>query len=333
MSKIWYDYNKILTYSNAMLYFIIGERGVGKSYGAKKMVINKFKKHNKKFVYLRRYKTELKESVPTYFDDINLNNEYEVELKTNNNKFYYGKKLMGYAFPLSTANILKSSTFADVDTIIFDEFIIDKGTYHYLSNEVEQLLDIIETIGRLRNIKVFFLANAITISNPYFTYFNLSLPYNKDIKTFKNGLIVVNYIKNEKYRQLKKQTKFGQLIKDTNYGKYAIDNEFLRDNNTFIEKRTKSSKLIMVIKINSNYFGIWRDYTNDYMYISKDYNPNFRYVYTFDTNSHSYNTILVRFKSNSFLASIIGCYKLGLLRFDNQKIKNTFMNFIEKYLY
>ena len=216
---------------------------------------------------------------------------------------------------------------------IFDEFIIDKGTYHYLSNEVEQMLDIIETIGRLRDIKVIFLGNAITISNPYFTYFNLTLPYNKDIKTFKHGLIVVNYIKNEEYRKVKRQTKFGMLIKDTNYGKYAIDNEFLRDNKTFIEKRSKTSKLIMVLKFNDNFYGVWRDVNKEYLYISKDYNPNFRYIYTFDSASHDYFTILTRFKTNSFLSTIMAHYKLALLRFDNQKIKNTFMKFIDKYLY
>ena len=36
--NIWYSYDKVLSY-NAMLNFIIGERGVGKSYGIKKIVI------------------------------------------------------------------------------------------------------------------------------------------------------------------------------------------------------------------------------------------------------------------------------------------------------
>ena len=333
MKKIFYDYSKVLSYSKALLYFILGERGVGKTYGAIKFCINKFKKRNKKFIYLRRYKTELKESVPHFFDAINANHEFNNKLYSKDNKFYCDDKVCGYAIPLSTAIILKSTSFADVDTIIFDEFIIDKGTYHYLSNEVEQMLDIIETIGRLRDIKVIFLGNAITISNPYFTYFNLTLPYNKDIKTFKHGLIVVNYIKNEEYRKVKRQTKFGMLIKDTNYGKYAIDNEFLRDNKTFIEKRSKASKLIMVLKFNDNFYGVWRDANKEYLYISKDYNPNFRYIYTFDSASHDYFTILTRFKTNSFLSTIMAHYKLALLRFDNQKIKNTFMKFIDKYLY
>ncbi len=63
--------------------------------------------------------------------------------------------------------------------------MIDKGSYHYLQNEVTQLLDVIETVARLRDIRVIFLGNAISITNPYFTYFNLSLPYNSEVNIAK----------------------------------------------------------------------------------------------------------------------------------------------------
>ena len=51
---------------------------------------------------------------------------------------------MGYALALSTSNILKSTSFDGVTTIIFDEFIIDKGCYHYLQNEVESMLEMVD---------------------------------------------------------------------------------------------------------------------------------------------------------------------------------------------
>lgn len=91
------------------------------------------------------------------------------------------------------------------------------GAYHYLQNEVIQFLDIIETIARLRDIRVLLLGNAISITNPYFTFFDLSLPYNSDIKTFKDGLIAIQYVKNSKYREVKKASKFGKLIEGTEY--------------------------------------------------------------------------------------------------------------------
>lgn len=332
MSSLYYDYSKVLSY-NAMMIFIIGERGVGRTYGSIKHVVKRYLKTGEQFVYLRRYKTELKTSVPKFFDSINANNEFkDHKLTSSNNKFYCDNKIIGYAIPLSTSNILKSTSFDRVSTIIFDEFIIDKGTYHYLQNEVTQLLDVIETIGRLRDIKILFLGNAISITNPYFTYFDLTLPYNSDIKTFKDGLIVVNYIKNEEYRKLKKSTKFGKLIEGTSYSKYAIDNEFLRDSKAFIKKKTNKSKFYFIIVIDNNSYGVWRDLNEDVIYISSDIDTLCPIRFTFSKDDHNFNTILVSRRNNLWVKSIIEHYRLGRLCFENQRIKNSFMDYLVKLL-
>ena len=151
MDNIFYDYHRVLSY-NSLLTFIIGERGVGKSYGAKKFVAKRFINKGKQFVYLRRYKTELKQAMmkngnPIFFEQIKNDEELKNHKLTNkNDTMFIDDKLAGFSIPLSVANILKSSTYDNVDTIIFDEFIIDKGNYHYLQNEVIQLLDVIEEL-------------------------------------------------------------------------------------------------------------------------------------------------------------------------------------------
>lgn len=59
---------------------------------------------------------------------------------------------------LSTAQDLKSSNFSKVKYIIFDEFIIEEGQKkYYLNNEVFIFLNLIETIARLRDVKIFLL--------------------------------------------------------------------------------------------------------------------------------------------------------------------------------
>ena len=346
--KIYYDYQRVLSY-NALLNFIIGERGVGKSYGAKEFVADRFINKGKQFVYLRRYKTELKEAMmkkghPIFFEQIvynedgTKNKKYENHKLTNkNDTMYIDDKLCGFAIPLSIANILKSSTYNNVDTIIFDEFIIDKGCYHYLQNEVEQLLDVIETVGRLRDIRIIFLGNAISITNPYFTYFNLSLPYNSDIVVSKkdnkgNPLIIVNYIKNLKYREVKKQSRFGQLIDGTEYGKYAIDNKFLRDSKSFIRKKSKTSKFYFILVINGKHYGVWCDYKDGLMFISNDYDPNCPVIFSINPDDHNENTLLIRCRTSPFFKSIIEHYRLARLCFENQQIKNNVMQYLVKHL-
>lgn len=329
---MWYNYDKLISY-NALFNFVIGERGVGKSYGAKKFVINDYIKRGNQFVYLRRYKTELKNSVPKFFDDLIANNEFkDHKFSVKDNNFYCDNKIIGYAIPLSVANILKSTSYANVKTIVFDEFIIDKGTYHYLQNEVVQLLDIVETIGRLRDVRVLFLGNAISITNPYFTYFNLSLPYNSEFKTFNDGLIVVNYIKNEEYRKVKKESRFGKLIKDTSYGKYAIDNDFLRDSKTFISKKQGECKHQFILTINNIKYGVWYNHDNMIMYVSPDYDPNCPIIFALNIDDHTDKTLLIKTRSNTYYKVLVESYRLGKLCFENQKIKNEVMQELSKTL-
>lgn len=51
--------------------------GVGKTYGASKMVIQKFIKKGEQFAYIRRYKPELKKAVPNFFEALENNNEFK----------------------------------------------------------------------------------------------------------------------------------------------------------------------------------------------------------------------------------------------------------------
>lgn len=330
---MFYDFNKLLSY-NALLNFVIGERGVGKSFGAKKFVISDYLKNGNEFVYIRRYKTELDNAYEGFFDQLQneglfLDHTFRIAAsKKKIDKFYCDKEVCGYGVPLSTANILKSASFPKVKTLIFDEFLIDNGTYHYLRNEVTQFLDIIETIARLRDVRVLLLGNAITISNPYFDYFKLGLPYNSEFRTFKDGTILVNYIKNPVYREKKKATRFGALIDGTEYGEYAIDNAFLRDNDSFLAKRDRDARVYSTIVLKGSKYGIWQNWKTGFVYISKDFEPSNPCVFVFDINDHTENTIYTKARNSTWFQPVLKAYKMGCLFFETQKIKNDFIAII-----
>lgn len=335
--NIYYNYDKLISYG-ALFNFVIGERGVGKTYGAIKFVIDDYLKNGNQFVYLRRYKTELDTAVPKFFDAIITNNEYgeDTDFKVNKrnkmSEFIMDGEVIGYAVALSTANILKSTSFSKVKTIIFDEFIIDKGVYHYLGkNEAETMLDLCETIGRMRDIRVLFLGNAISLAaNPYFNYFDLELPpVGKEFKTFKDGLILVNYIKNEAYRAAKKETKFGRLIQDTNYGRYAIDNEVLRDSNTFIEKRNEDALNWCILVVNGNSYGVWVGKSTHKIFIARDYNPRLRQVFSVDEYSHNEKNLLIAAK-RSWFKIVIDNFAIGNVRFEDPRVKEDCLSVLRK---
>ena len=338
--SIFYNPERIISY-NALLNIIIGERGVGKTYGFKKFIVNRFLNKHKQFAYIRRYDTDLEASVGNtndnkFFEQIRKefpNSEFKISRSKKVRKLYIDNKLCGYALPLSAADSLKSSSYENVDTIIYDEFMLKEGSsQHYLRNEPEIILDLIETIGRLRDIRIYCLGNAISSTCPLMAYFDLTLPYNTDIKTFKDGTIAVEYIKNEKYREVKKASRFGKLIDGTKYGKYAIDNEFLTDSKAFIKKKDKNAKFYFILYVNGKQYGIWRDFTNGYIYVSNDIDPNCPIKFAIHEEDHNESTVFAKVRSNFWFKQIINHYRLARLCFENQTVKNMFMQELNKYL-
>ena len=331
---MYYNFDKLFSY-NFLLGFVITERGLGKTFGSKVAMLKKFLKTGEQFIYIRRYKTELDSALATFWSDLQGNGffeDYDLEVKKSKmlTQFLCNGEVCGYAVPLSTANILKSTAFPKVKTIVFDEFLIDDtGLYKYLKNEVTLILDLIETVFRLRDGQVIFLGNALSITNPYFAYWNLDLPYNSEFKTFKDGQIVVNYAKNEEYRKVKKASRFGRLIEGTSYGRYAIDNEMLKDNKHFIEKRPSEAKFYGLLIINGINIGIWNS-RNGHLYMSDKYEPNTVHKFACDYNDHTEDTMFVNVRENYYLAICLRYYKQGLLRFENQKIKNICENLLNK---
>lgn len=334
---MYYSLDKLYSHNEWIIAMILGERGVGKSFSSKRFVMNKFLKSGEQFIYLRRYKTELDTSLATFFDDLRekgyfVDHDLEVSKSKMLTKFYCDGKICGYAVPLSTCNILKSTSFPKVSTIIFDEFLLDSaGVYRYLSNhEPELLCDVIETVGRLRDIRVLMLGNNTGFySSPYAAYWGLELPYNAEFKTFKDGLIIVQYIKNEEYRNAKKKTKFGRLIAGTNYGDYAIDNQSLRENTDFLEKRPSKSKYHGTLIINGESFGVWCG-DNAFVYISEDYDPNTLYKFACKYEDHNEKSVLLTARENWLLSYVIRAYKQGWVRFENPKIKAVAQQLINK---
>ena len=240
-------------------------------------------------------------------------------------------EIMGFGLTLSTASQLKSKEYPNVKNLIFDEFIIDKGVFHYLPGEVHSFLDICETIFRLRDFRAFLLGNAINRVNPYFNYFNLDQPYNSQFKTYHNGALLVCYIKNEVYREAKRKTRFGELISHTEYGRYAIDNEWMHETKSFIGKRPEKSKFYFTLSFKGSKFGIWSDYNSSRIYISNSYDPSCPITFTLEASDHNENTKLVSIRRSDFFKNLLEHYRMGLLYFESQKIKAILIDTINQY--
>lgn len=301
----------------------------GKTYWFKKWAIDDFLKNEAQFVYVRRYKEETKKSVKTFFDDIKdkyPNHEFEVKGTT----FLIDGLTAGHCIVLSTAKIVKSVSFPYVNKICFDEFLIEKSNYRYLPDDVGSFLNLYETIARPGSghcdVIAFFMANAISFTNPYFLYFKIKKPTTQDKngKTiWKRGDILVELTDGNGFAEQKAKTRFGQLIDGTDYGDYSINNEFLLDDETFIEKKSPTARYLFTFKYNSELFGVWADFIMGKMWVSRSVDPTWQLLYAITLKDHEPNSLyLKRASKYGHFKSFLDYYKQGQVRFENIDLKN-----------
>ena len=177
MPKTYYDISEMLK-TKAEYMMLLGQRSNGKSYQVKKTVLEDFYYNGTKFIYLRRWKADIKQKeVSTYFDDIPIskftNREYN-SVKAMNGFIYLCKiedgviveKLeMGRYCALNEYERYKSQVFMNYKNIVYEEFITDSI---YLNDEPKLLQQFVSTVARLEKIRVFLIGNTLTRVCPYF---------------------------------------------------------------------------------------------------------------------------------------------------------------------
>lgn len=211
----YYNPKNILS-KNALYNVIFGERSNGKTfailyislfgYHEDDININGYLDDGSQFGYIRRWEEDLKgkngESLYNNF----IYNESKgniLEKKTKgkwNSIFYYSRKWylqkidengevvkrdeipFAYGFALTSDEHYKSSSYPNIKTILFDEFLTRK---FYLPDEFIKFTSILSTIIRLRdNVKIFMCGNTINKYCPYFQEMGLS-----NVKSMQKGKI------------------------------------------------------------------------------------------------------------------------------------------------
>lgn len=342
VSMFW-DMGRTLTY-NSLINVIVGNRGGGKTYGAKKQGIQNFIKRREQFGYIRRYKDDLKEPMEHFFDDIA--QEFpEYEFKTTSKHLYIRLKpadpaekwkdedIAGYGFVLSTASNKKSISFPRVTLLIFDEFLLDKGNIMYLQDEPGKLLNLYETIARPGTghprVVLFMLANALSVTNPYFLYWDLKMPTRADrsgkyIWRHPTRPIIVEDVRNDAFIDAKRNTEFGRLIAGTKYEGYSVENKFLLDDSTFLEKKSENAKYYFTFIFKGRKYGVWIDMKVGKMWVSEDVDPSYLLVYTITLQDHQPNSMFLKTRSKStHFRTFLENYKMGNVYFENMNVKNV----------
>lgn len=197
----YYSLTPILE-KNADYNIIFGERSNGKTYAALLYGLKSYIKNGKQTAYVRRWREDLrgKRGENLFANHVAngviselTNGEFNGVVCQSNKwhlaKFEDGTKTIdetpfAFGFCLSESEHEKSSSYPNITTVIFDEFITRR---YYLPDEFMLFMNVLSTIIRDRNdVKIFMLGNTVNQYCPYFAEFGL-----KNIATMPQGNIDV----------------------------------------------------------------------------------------------------------------------------------------------
>lgn len=335
MQKVHWDINLVNT-KQRNLNFILGERGVGKTFTTLEWCVKRALKYDEEFVYMRRYESELKDvdsllsPLPLYSTDPLIQ---ETSFKVKGNDFYADDRIIGHWIALSTSNHLKGTAFPKVKYLIYDEFLAESGVTRELKKEMFKFYNVLETLFRMRDFKCFLLANTTSFMCCYKNSLRLQLPFGgNEFWYHPTKSILVQLTNNTPYREAKRQTPVGKIIEGTDYAEYSINNKFYIDSNTFIKKRSGSHYEILNFVYKNIKFGLFVSKKSREMIIDYSKNKDRTDYVIKDEEMSDEGCMILAKSSHPVFRYMRNYYNYSNLYYQNQVVKSLLFNFLYKIL-
>lgn len=319
MDNIYYSYAKIDSYKR-VLNFVVGERGVGKTYGRKKKRLEVYLATHKQTVWIRRTDKQLEKTKLNFMADI-CTLFPEEEFRTQGDILYHIVKdkeniiyePVIYFIPLSCYETYKSSSYQNVTEVVFDEFMTKE---RYLTEEIFKFKDLLETVFRDREeVKIYLLGNSLSTCNPYFEEWGIVIT---DKQFVKGETFVLENCNNASFREHKRKSPIGRLMANSSYASFSIDNQFILDDTNNIEIYNNNNKFMYNLYLNSIKIGIY--YCNGIVYCTDPFSNGRNYTIYVD-DCTKYNAILVD-KNNGKVKQIYKLLIQNRLKFKSLRYKN-----------
>lgn len=314
----------------AIFNFINTCRNKGKTWIFCRIAFTRFKKHGKTTLWIRRYKDELKKTKgklfkPKLLKQLGLN---ESNFKWVGFTAYYKRKdtfePFLYLLSLSQAKAARSSDDGRTRLIVFDEYTTTPAKYAlYRGNEVEDFLDIVDSMRREHEIQVFLLGNKESAINPYFRYFGIKpMPENfEGIRTYNDGTILCYYSNTvpDEIAKTDFSSRYNKALKNTPHLRYLNNGETKGKSNR-VEKCPKKNKLVCQF----DFIGGFSIYAcNNKLYVCCGLDKS-KLVYVNTPKSYA-KQISLASSDKVMFSDIVTAYKYGLMFFDTQAAEELFL--------
>jgi len=229
----YYDHRALFNL-NPDVIFTEGGRSLGKTNFWKRYGIYDFLDNKHQFIYMRRFKDEIKKAKVNFLLDLYEADDRlaEVELKIAGDRLLVNGEVAGYFVCLSTTTTMKSVVYNQVYTLIYDEFLTIGITVRG-HDEIVYFKEYLDTVFRLRTgWKLVMISNAITTTSEYYKLFGFDRPVNPN-RRFQSpkhsDKIVLEIYKDSEFRKAKQESQLYTLMKDEKHIKYAIESQMLED--------------------------------------------------------------------------------------------------------
>lgn len=250
------DVAETLRHDSSTFIFMVGARGIGKTFGFLKYLIDK----QLKFIYMRRTQTQIDmikseelnpfKSLKTELGDTysfitrrvnkNITGIYHTVKDENGIEAPFGDPI-GYMLALSTVSNIRGFDASDVDVLLYDEFISERHEKP-IQSEGTAFLNAIETIGRNRELKgrkplrVICLSNSSNLANPIFTELKIitaaekMLQKKQDIRKIPERDLSIYILHDSPISKKKSKTSLYKLAgEDSDFSQMSLKNDFNKE--------------------------------------------------------------------------------------------------------
>lgn len=349
----FYDWDLTLSH-DARIYMIVGAKGIGKTYGLRKKLLRWQDQRGELFLEAFRTMNERRDGMDEWTakllsgGDVPEGYEYATRSRRlvrhrvdeEGNRVKHAKdETCGYFVSLSELQNAKRGTYdAGTRNVLMDEAIIDRrldNTRRYKPYEWETLAKVIDSVlreqtGDNRRTRLFLLANAVDLVNPYFQAAGIHRVPAFGYHWYLDKKMLLHYVPNDgSYASAKEDSLSAIMMSAVNSERMGIDSEFVDGRNKYVlDKRPRLLRYMFGIAFQGDRFGVWET-SDGYLYVDTRMSDGMR-AYALTSEDGAPNLVQAR-RSTGALKLIGEFYYLGYLRYETEYVRRTFLKAIASF--
>lgn len=336
----FYDGTKLLSMmdingNKPEIYMCTSNRSAGKTTYFSRLCVNRFLKHDEKFMLIYRFNYQLDDCADKFFKDINTlffpGSVMQSKRRASGtyHELFLDEKSCGYAVSLNSADGLKnySHLFSDTMRMMFDEF--QSETNHYCSEELRKFISIHTSVSRgqgqqIRYVPVYMISNPVSIINPYYVEMGISPRLNDQVKFLKGDGFVLEQGYVEAASEAQKQSGFNRAFAKNDYVAYSSESVYLNDNKAFIERPSGNPRYLCTIRYNGCDYAIKEYLDLGILYCDDRPDKTFREKISVTTDDHEINYVMLK-RNDFFMANLRYFFEKGCFRFKDLRCKEALL--------